>query len=170
MKTSTKIIIGIGIVAVVVFGVFVGFLLVYPFFQRIVDKEDTAVKQQLAVNVTIQYSYWWGGAIINKYGTIEPDPGKVFLSVDMIIKNNGYDSFSTDPSYFFVIVERLSGDVKYGYEPRAYNSELWNNTVISSGETFIGRLHFQISDSWLRLKFEYKTVSGDFNVVWYKKS
>lgn len=129
---------------------------------------DTLDEPQSSANVTIQYTWIWGKSLVGTYGTVEADPGKVFLSVHMTIKNNGYDSFSTDPSYFYVIVNGISDSVKCSYESRTYTSENWNNTIISNGETFKGRLHFQVPDSWLFLEFEYKATSGNFNVVWYE--
>src|SRR4030066_784514 len=66
-------------------------------------------------NVTISYVIGkaeyivWGSSI---FGTDRPNSGKVFLVVNMTIKNNGYDSFSTNALNFFVIAD----NVKYSYD------------------------------------------------------
>jgi len=172
MKDSSKVIIAVVVgVILTVSLAFVFMPYVLPPLQQITDRilnPEPEPTTEPSANVTIRYTYIWGRALVGTYGTVEADPDKVFLSVHMTIKNNGYDSFSTDPSYFYVIVNRISGSVKCSYEPRTYTSESWNNTVISNGETFKGRLHFQVPDSWLLLEFEYKATSGNFNVVWYK--
>ncbi len=73
-----------------------------------------------------------------------------------------------DPSNFYVLVNRITEEVKCSFEPRTYTSENWNNSTISNGESFEGRLHFQVPESWINLEFGYNSAE-DFNIIWYEE-
>ncbi len=102
MKTSTRIIICLTIVALVFFGtvIFVMFKLdeISQSLNSTGGSNSDPVgggKPELSENVTIEYSWMWGGSLIGSDGTVEPDPENVFVVAQFTITNNGYNSFST---------------------------------------------------------------------------
>ena len=52
----------------------------------------------------------------------------------MTIKNNGYDSFSTSPVYFYAIVNNF----KYSYDSSTYVVDNWDTVDVLDGGTFKG--------------------------------
>jgi len=169
MKTSTRVIICLSIVIIVFFGALA--VVMYKIAEASQSYNSTGgsnsdplgeTKPELGKNVTIEYSWMWGGL-----SGFEADLGNVFVVAQFTITNNGYNSFSTDPSNFYVLVNRITEEVKCSFEPRTYTSENWKNTTISNGEIFEGRLHFQVPESWLFLEFG-NINDEEFNIIWYE--
>jgi|GEM_PF-4570542 len=99
--------------------------------------------------------------------TIQPDSGKVFLVVNMTIKNEGYDKFSVNPFYFNAIVN----NIQYGYDSNSYYlvNYLESVDVLNNG-TLTGSLAFQIpvSDSSSLLNLTYNAPFVSYNIIWSK--
>ncbi len=104
---------------------------------------------------------------MDSYSYVEqPDSGKVFLEVNMTIKNNGYDSFSTNPFYFYAIAD----NVKYDYDGITYSVDNWDTVDVLNGGTFNGVLIFQIPSTAKSVTIGYESWSWlDYNIIWTKK-
>jgi hypothetical protein len=120
-------------------------------------------------SVTISYtmvtkqSFVW----IDSIGTSQvqqADSGKVFLEVDMTIKNNGYDRFDTNPYYF----KAFADDVKYTVDIYTYYQHKWDIAIVLNGETFGGTLLFQIPESASSYAVSYEAVLSNYNIIWTK--
>jgi hypothetical protein len=99
--------------------------------------------------------------------TAQPDSGKIFLVVNMTIKNNGYDKFSVNPFYFHVIVN----NIKYNYDSNTYYlADKLGSVDILNGGKLSGSLVFQIpsSDSSLPFNLTYDVPFVSYNIIWSK--
>jgi hypothetical protein len=119
-----------------------------------------------AKNITILYSATEEDVVFSESGySSEPDSGKIFLVVNMTIKNNGYDKFSTNPFYFSAI----ANNVKYDIDSSTYSIEDSLDSVdILDGGTLNGILVFQLpqsTSSGYVLSYESFTT---YNIIWNK--
>jgi hypothetical protein len=116
-------------------------------------------------NVTITYSTEMAYAIEGDFSTSEPDPGGVFLIVDMTIQNNGYSTFDNSETYFNVIVDRVSFDVDY-WETMVLGN--WKTVDIYDGGIYEGTLVFEIPEKHETYQLDYKKWFSSYNIVWVK--
>jgi len=100
--------------------------------------KSATISYKASIKDSISYS------IGNYRYTAEPDAGKVFLQIDMVIKNNGYKKFNTNPFYFNLILNSIS----YDYSSNTYNLDNKLDSVdILNGGTLIGALLFEVPGS-----------------------
>ena len=122
-----------------------------------------------AQNIAITYSMATKESIVwvssSNYSYIrEPDSGKIFLEVNMTIKNNGYDELNTNPNYFYVIVDQ----VKYNYDGVIYSLNCWDTVDVLDGGTYTGTLLFQIPESASSSSVGYERSFKTYDIVWTK--
>ena len=153
MKNSRWIVIGI-----------VAFLLVLFAVSGIVLLLSNQPEKNIAISYSMvtKQSFVWINANGSSYEK-QPDSGKVFLEVNMTIKNNGYSSFDTNPLYFYVV----ASNVTYSFDEATFLVS--GETVdVLRGETFKGALIFQVpkSDNSFTLGFERPFTN--YTIVWTK--
>jgi hypothetical protein len=90
--------------------------------------------------------------------------GNVYLILDLDIENKGYDSFTTNPVYFYVVVN----NVRYGFtgiENQIQIVDLLNGGKIS------GEVAFEVPQNVMSLGYQpiYDTGWQQYNVKWIKK-
>ena len=91
-----------------------------------------------------------------------PNEGKVFLEVNMTISNLGYESFNTNPYYFYVIAD----NIKYSYDGIIYTLECWDTVDIMNGGVYNGTLIFQIPTSASSVSIGYERSFVTYNISW----
>jgi len=121
------------------------------------SKEITISYTALKKNTII----WSGG--FGSYSE-QPDLDKVFLEVNITISNNGYDSFSTNPFYFYAIAD----NIKYNHDFNTYNLNMWETVDVLDGGTFHGTLVFQIPESASSFTLGYEVYFITYDIVWNK--
>ena len=105
------------------------------------------------------------------FGLLTPKKGYTYVLVTMTITNNGYDSFSTDPSYFSV----TANNVVYSFDGATFD-ENWTTVQINNGGTFSGTMVFQIPSGQSISSLSYSGTSDimnnqtfefePYNIVW----
>jgi hypothetical protein len=93
----------------------------------------------------------------------KPDPGKVFLLLNMDIENHGYPEFSVSPLYFKVIID----GVEYSYDSSTYSLDErglapLDSVKLRDGGKTSGCLVYQIPDGKSRYVIEYSGF-GSYN-------
>jgi hypothetical protein len=92
-----------------------------------------------------------------------PSSGYVYLVVDMTIENQGYDSFSSNPFYFSVVIN----NVKYS---TAFVTELENELQpvdVLNGGTVQGKLAFEVPTGTTTFSPIYEGFSN-YNIQWVR--
>ena len=160
------IIIGISIVAVAVFLAFASVLLMLMINQQSVSSTNPTPTPtpQPSKNIAISYSTEKVPYIVGQFGVDYPNSDKLFLEVNMTIKNNGYDSFSTNPLWFSVVVE----NVKYGVDSETYIVNNWDTVDVLNGGIFKGTLVFQIPSTATSFTLGYEGFLVNYNIIWTK--
>jgi|GEM_PF-4082421 Predicted solute binding protein len=134
-----------------------------------------SVNAETENNITVHYRTMRSESLLFKYpmnyGSIWANGDYVYLVVNMTINNNGYNSFSTDPAYFFVVADNTNYtfDASGTYDRAAMEDSLWKTVDIPNGGTFTGTLVFQIpmSSSVSSLGYSgYYNQSQSFNIIW----
>lgn len=93
-------------------------------------------------------------------------PGMTYLVVKLDIENHGYDSFSTNPNYFKVIID----NIQYDYSWQSYNlkdigkQELPSVTMLDGGKES-GYLAFEIPKQSTIYTLVYKAWSN-YNIIY----
>lgn len=157
MKDSNFLIL---IFVIVVFGVliFVG--------ANLQQGPGTTGSSEPSKKITISYSSSKRDSIVweGEFGSYveQPDTGKVFLEVDMTISNNGYESFSTNSFYFFIVADNVKHSVAF----ETYTLGAWDTVDVLDGGTFHGTLVFQIPESASSFTLVYDSFLSDYNIVW----
>jgi hypothetical protein len=133
------------------------------------------VKAEADNNITVHYRTSRFESLLFKYamnyGSIWANGGCVYLVMNMTITNNGYNSFNTDPSYFFVVAgnTNYAFDASGTYDRAAMGDSLWRTVDIPNGGTYAGTLVFQIPFNSIVSSFGYSgyyNQSQSFNIVW----
>lgn len=114
-----------------------------------------------SINIAISYSNETVQSIVEPLGVDYPKSGKVFLVVNMTIRNNGYDRFSANTFYFHVIVDK----VNYNVDRETYVVNNWNTTDVLNGGIFKGTLVFQIPANATSFTLGYGLLAN-YNIVW----
>jgi hypothetical protein len=96
-------------------------------------------------------------------GEDKPDTGKIFIEVNMTIKNNGYDKFSTNTFYFYVIAD----NVKFSCDSETYSIGNWDGVDVLDGGIFKGTMLFQIPEAAKSTTIGYESWI-DYNIEWIK--
>jgi len=154
MKIHVKVI--IGIIAVFVSLAIVGAIVLLR-----------APTPQPSTNIAISYissmkqSIEWLGE--SGSHVEQSDPGKVFLEVNMTIKNNGYDSFSANPLYFYAVVD----NVTYSIDSITYFVVNLDTVNVLDGGTYEGRLVFRIPSTATSFTLGCEG-SVYYNIIWTK--
>jgi len=172
MKIITKVI--IGVVAFFVFLVIVGAIVSMPTNQQNTNTSPTdntspspnATATPLpSTNIAISYSVEQVQYIANEYGATFPDPGKVFLEVNVTIRNNGYSaSFNTNPYYFNLVAD----NIKYSYDVATFSLNKWDTVDVLNNGTYNGILVFQVPQSVTSSTLGYEAFYPTFNIIWTK--
>jgi len=97
-------------------------------------------------------------------GYVQSDPGNVFLVVNLTIKNNGYEEFSTNPYYF----DAVADGVRYGFDNRTWNVANWEPIELIIGETYSGTLIFQIPATTQSVTVDYMRENHEYTINWTK--
>jgi len=117
-------------------------------------------ENKIAINYNISYPVQITGNT--------PPTALSFLVLNMTIKDNGYNGFSTNPTYFAV---NETGD-QYGSSPLTYNANatgaLWETKTLNDGGTYSGLMVFEYNPSPYELGFTTPTYNGaqNYNVIW----
>ena len=80
----------------------------------------------------------------------------------MTISNLGYESFNTNPFYFYVIAD----SIKYSYDGIIYTLECWDTVDIMNGGVYNGTLIFQIPTSASSVSIGYERSFVTYNISW----
>ena len=113
-------------------------------------------------NIAINYTVY--NADVTQISNELPQSGCVFVIVNVTITNNGYDSFSTNPT-FFVAVNNLDG----GYDiDQDGTLNYWQAVTLSNGGTYSGALVFQLPEGANEIKsLSWVGLPGqNYNIVW----
>jgi hypothetical protein len=115
-------------------------------------------------NITISYAVERTKYISHEDGFVyQSDSGKDFFIVDMTIKNNGYDSFYTNPVSFYAVADNIKYDVHF-YTLSMGKCE---SVDILDGGTFYGTLIFQIPESTSsQFTLGYDAFLSHYDIVW----
>jgi len=97
-------------------------------------------------------------------GYVQSDPRNVFLVVNLTIKNNGYEEFSTNPYYF----DAVADGVRYGFDNRTWNVANWEPIELIIGETYSGTLIFQIPATAQSVTVDYMREYHEYTINWTK--
>jgi hypothetical protein len=138
-----------------------------------------SIKADTTNNIAISYSTLETtqlGLKFAGYNTFDyPYSGFTYLIVNMTIENNGYDDFSTAPSYFYVIADNTeysysaSETFSLNFDFYSYDHfTLWKNVYIQNGENFAGTMVFQIpEDSIIRIGYKgNNSQSQSYDIIW----
>ena len=115
-------------------------------------------------NITINYNISYPVQI-----TGNTPPGALsYLVLNMTIKDNGYNGFNTNPTFFAL---NETGD-QYGSVPLTYDANatnaLWETKTLNNGDTYSGLMVFEYNPSPYELGFTTPTYNGaqNYNIVW----
>lgn len=99
-------------------------------------------------------------------GWDEADKGYTYLVLDLDIENDGYDSFSTNPFYFYVIVNNVKYDV-------AFMTNLENALKLVDlldGGRISGKLAFEVPEEVTSLGYQVKYESWEeYDIEWIER-
>jgi len=95
-------------------------------------------------------------------GRVPAETGKMFLFVDIRIKNNGNETFSTNLYYFHVVADGVS----YGVDNHTLNVGNWDLMEMRNGETFRGTLLFQIPATTDSIAMDYQRAWHVYDISW----
>ena len=115
-------------------------------------------------NITINYNVSYPVQITGN----TPPTALSFMVLNITIKDNGYNGFSTDPTYFAV---NETGD-QYGSAPLTYDANatnaLWETKTLNNGDSYSGLMVFEYNPSPYELDFTTPIYNGtqNYNVVW----
>ncbi|XHH10460.1 MAG: DUF4352 domain-containing protein [Candidatus Bathyarchaeia archaeon] len=113
--------------------------------------------------ITIQHKDVTYSSLVNQYGlTDTPNPGNVWLVINMTITNKGYNSFNTNPNYFTVTIN----NIKYSYDAETFSYGNWNTVDILDGGSFNGSLVFQVPSSTTTFTLNYERFGVNYNIVY----
>ncbi len=166
MKIYVKVI--IGIIVFFVFLVIVGAIVSLPINQQQntnTSPSTTPTPQpSSSPSIAISYSIETEQYIVNQYGyTSFPDSGKVFLEVNMTIRNNGYSTnFNTNPNYFNLV----ANNIKYSYDVATFSLNKWDTVDVLNNGTYNGVLVFQVPQAATSFTVGYDAFYPTFNIVW----
>jgi hypothetical protein len=174
------------IVLLVVVGI-VGFLLVAAFIGGVMLPASNSLDSGIHTNTTpapytystpiptqipsknIAVSYWMSEkqsitwSLTGGYSSdISADSGKIFVEISLTVKNNGYDSFNTNPYYFYLIAD----GVKYDVDSNIYLLDNWDTVDIMNGGKTQGSILFQVPSSAKTFALGYDALFKSYNIVW----
>jgi hypothetical protein len=113
-------------------------------------------------NITIGWSDY---ATVNQVGDFMAQQGYVLKIVNISIANNGYSSFSTNPTYFSVTSAK-SGNI---FNYTTYIQNEWVTWDVYNGMTFYGSLVFQmpLADNEISAMDHTTTIAGqNYNILY----
>jgi len=94
------------------------------------------------------------------------DEGYTYLVLDLDIENDGYDSFSTNPFYFCVIVNNVKYDSAFVFE---LEDELKLVDLLDGGRVS-GKLAFEVPEEVTSLGYQVKYESWEeYNIKWIER-
>jgi hypothetical protein len=120
-------------------------------------KQTTTKSTSDDIYVHVQHS----GQQMNKIGYSTPDPGKVYLVVNLNLENHGYSGVDTNPNNFKI----EANSIEYGYSPATYSLPdagypKLDTVTLKDGGKISGRLAFEVPkgttsytltfDSWFK--------------------
>lgn len=113
--------------------------------------------------VTIEYS----STTTQQFGEwSKAKPGYVYLVLDLHIDNRGYDSFSTNPLYFYVVVNNVKYSVAF---VMGLEDELKVVDLFSGGKT-AGRIAFEVPAEVCSTGYQIRYEAfRDYNIKWVKR-
>ncbi len=113
--------------------------------------------------ITIQQKGVTYSSLLDKYGlTDTPDPGNVWLVINMTITNKGYTSFNTNPNYFTITIN----NIKYSYDGETFSYGNWNTVDILNGGSYTGSLVFQVPNTTTTYTLNYERYGETYNIVY----
>ncbi len=121
---------------------------------------------QVSRNISISYTIKTAQFISSSIGRVEPDPGNLFLTATITIANNGYDSsFNTNPALFNLRVNNTN------YSVDTLGTGIlddWYTINVANGETYSGKLVFQIPTLTGPFEFGYSQPISPymFSIIW----
>ena len=124
---------------------------------------STTPSVDITYNVLTKPSIGWNWSS-DFSGYVQSDPGKVFLVVNLTIRNNGYEEFSTNPYYF----DAVADGVRYGFDNRTWNFANWEPLELTIGETYSGTLVFQIPATTQSVTVDYVRENHKYTINWTK--
>lgn len=96
----------------------------------------------------------------------EAEPGYVYLVLDLHIENQGYDSFSTNPLFFYVVVNNVKYSAAF---VMGLESELKAVDLLDRGKT-AGEIAFEVppevSSAGYQIGYE---AFRKYNIEWVKR-
>ena len=113
--------------------------------------------------IIIKYSALTTGQI----GRNEADPGHIYLVLDLDIKNDGYDSFTTNPYYFYVIVN----NVKYDPALLAWPASTLKWVDLLDGGRISGKIVFEVPEDGLSAGYQlgYESYGETYSIKWMEQ-
>ena len=98
---------------------------------------------------------------------IKADPGYTYLILDLEIENHGYESFSTNPLNFSVVVDNVEYDTAFVF---GSENELKTMDLLNGG-TIRGTLAFEVpsgvSDKGYQIR--YRAFLTSYEIDWVKQ-
>jgi len=167
MRTRLKVSIGV-LVGIFMFIVIVSAIVSMPSNQQNTDTtgstDNASPSPNASPNITIAYSVEKEQYVITShYDVILPDSDKVFLEVNVTIRNNGYsDSFNTNPYYFNLVAD----NIKYSNNYDTLRAGKWNTVDVLNDGTYNGILVFQVPESTTSFTLGYEAFYPTFNIIW----
>ena len=116
-------------------------------------------------NITVNYSFSYPDQIS---GNTPPNSALGFVVVNMTIINNGYSSFSTNPTYFTC---NETGD-QYPNSPLSNDAALnnWQTVTLNNGGTYSGSLVYlwnpSVYEGGVIMGYNGTGTGQNYNVVW----
>ena len=155
VKSSHIIIVGIATILIII-----PFLYPASFGE---PSPDPSSSVNISYNILTETSIGWNYSS-DYSGYVQSDPGNVFLVVNLTIKNNGYETFSTNPYYF----DAVADGVRYGFDNRTFNVGNWDLIDMLNGETFSGTLIFQIPATTKSIAVDYMRENHEYTIIFHE--
>lgn len=124
------------------------------------------------INIAVSYSlttspyYTWTGASGNQFKE-NADTGKTFVQITLTAQNNGYESFNTNPNYFYL----TANNIRYTYDTGTYSIDTqtkWATVDVLNGGTFIGTILFEVPNTATDFSIGYDRYFTPYNIVWMR--
>jgi len=127
------------------------------------DQPSTPSPSETAGRIIIEYS----STTTQRIGEwSEAKPGYVYLVLDLHIENQGYDSFSTNPLFFYVVVNNVKYSAAF---VMGLESELKAVDLLDRGKT-AGKIAFEVlpevSSAGYQIRYE---AFRKYNIEWVKR-
>ena len=149
--SKNQIVFGIVLLVTLVVVTIVNFSIPEEVFVRNETNESVIDPFEEGASILVEHDYWLTKTINEGMFSMEAEPFRVFLVLDMNIKNKGYREFSTNPFLWRISVAGERYNPIFVLESF---SERADTAIIRDGEELSGKLVFNIPERGLIRDFE----------------